>query len=381
MDTEDTDRAGTSGRNITLFLCGDVMCGRGIDQILPHPGEPRLFEPFVHSALGYVALAERASGPMQRPVDFAYVWGDALRELDRAQPDVRIVNLETAVTTASGPWPGKQIHYRMHPGNVACLATAKIDCCLLANNHTMDWGRDGLAETLDTLHRAGMRTAGAGRNANEAAAPAVIGLPGGGRVLVFAFATQSAGVPEDWAATRNRSGVSWVNELSMRAADRIGRQVQASMHAGDIAVASIHWGGNWGYDISLAERAFAHRLIEAGGIDIVHGHSSHHPRAIEVYRGRLILYGCGDFLNDYEGIGGYESFRPDLVLMYLPTLDTATGTILELLLLPMQIRRFRLHRLQQADKRWLEERLNREGQKFGVQVESLANDYFRVHWR
>jgi poly-gamma-glutamate synthesis protein (capsule biosynthesis protein) len=357
------------------------MCGRGIDQILPHPCEPQLFEPFVHSALDYVALTERASGSMPKPVDFSYVWGDALRELERAQPDVRIVNLETAVTTASEPWPEKQIHYRMHPGNVACLAAAKIDCCLLANNHTLDWGRDGLAETLDTLHRAGMHTAGAGRNAGEAAAPALIDLPGRGRVLIFAFATPSAGVPEDWAATSNRSGVSWIGELSVHAADRIGQQIQAARHAGDVVVASIHWGGNWGYDISPSERAFAHRLIDAGGVDIVHGHSAHHPRAIEVYRDRLILYGCGDFLNDYEGIDSYASFRPDLTLMYLPTLDTASGAILELLLMPLQIRRFRLQRLQQADKRWLEARLNREGQQFGLRVESLANGYFRVHWR
>lgn len=380
MNTEASTRAQTPERNITLFLCGDVMCGRGIDQMLPHPCEPQLFEPFVHSALDYVALAERTSGSMPRPVDFSYVWGDALQELDRAQPDVRIVNLETAVTTASKPWPEKHIHYRMHPGNVACLAAAKIDCCLLANNHTLDWGRDGLAETLDTLHHTGMHTAGAGRNASEAAAPAIIDLPGRGRVLVFAFATPSAGVPEDWAATRNGCGVNWIGELSMHAADRIGRQIQASKRARDIVVASIHWGGNWGYDILPSERAFAHRLIDAGDVDIVHGHSSHHPRAIEFYRGKLILYGCGDFLNDYEGISDYASFRPDLTLMYLPTLDVASGAILELLLMPLQIRRFRLQRLQQADRRWLVERLNREGQKFGTRVERLANDYFRVHW-
>ena len=57
----------------------------------------------------------------------------------------------------------------------------------------------------------------------------------------------------------------------------------------------------------------------------------------EVYRGKLILYGCGDFLNDYEGIGGYQTFRSDLTLMYLPTLD-ATGSLERLVLVPMQIR-------------------------------------------
>ncbi|MGC2518014.1 MAG: CapA family protein [Burkholderiales bacterium] len=374
------ESTGAQARGVTLFLCGDVMTGRGIDQILPHPGAPQLFEPYMRSALGYVELAERASGPIARPVDFAYVWGDALPELERVRPDARIVNLETAVTAAGDAWPGKRIHYRMHPDNVPCLAAAKIDCCVLANNHAMDWGRGGLAETLDALRRAGMRTAGAGRDAVEAAAPAAIELPGGGRVLVFAFGTNSAGVPGDWAAAKDRAGVTCIDDLSACAADAIARQVQAAKRDGDIVVASIHWGSNWDYEVSPAERAFAHRLIEAGGVDVVHGHSSHHPKAIEIHRDRIILYGCGDFLNDYEGIGGQDSFRPDLALMYFPTFDAATGRAVRCDLTPMQIRRLRVNRSCHDDACWLEERLNREGRQFGTRVERLADDRFQLRW-
>jgi len=375
-----TESTGRQTRSVTLFLCGDVMTGRGIDQILPHPGEPQLFEPYMRSALGYVELAERVSGTIARPVDFAYIWDDALATLDCVRPDVRIVNLETAVTAAGDAWPGKRIHYRMHPGNVPCLTSAKIDCCVLANNHVMDWGRSGLAETLDTLHRAGMRTAGAGRDAVEAASPAVIECPGGNRVLVFAFGSKNAGVPGNWAAAKDHAGVNTIDSLSARAADAIATQVQAVKRDGDTVVASIHWGGNWNYEVSPAERAFAHRLIEAGGVDVVHGHSSHHPRAIEIHRGKVILYGCGDFLNDYEGIGGYESYRPDLCLMYLPTLDATTGKVVSFGLVPMQIRRFRLTRPRHDDACWLGQRLNREGQRFGTRVERLADDSFRLRW-
>jgi poly-gamma-glutamate capsule biosynthesis protein CapA/YwtB (metallophosphatase superfamily) len=67
----------------------------------------------VHDARDYVALAERASGPIPAPVSWAYIWGDALAEMERAAPDACIVNLETAVTTADAPWPRKGIHYRM----------------------------------------------------------------------------------------------------------------------------------------------------------------------------------------------------------------------------------------------------------------------------
>ena len=76
-------RDGVSGRAIALFLAGDVMTRRGIDQILPHPGSARLYEPYVGSALDYVELAQARHGPIERPVDFAYVWGDALAALRR----------------------------------------------------------------------------------------------------------------------------------------------------------------------------------------------------------------------------------------------------------------------------------------------------------
>src|SRR5262245_48429269 len=109
---------------ICLFLSGDVMTGRGIDQALPHPGNPALYEAWVRDARDYVRLAERASGPIPRPVDGAYLWGDALAELERAQAEVRIVNLETSITASEDCWPDKPIHYRMHPRNIGCLTAA-----------------------------------------------------------------------------------------------------------------------------------------------------------------------------------------------------------------------------------------------------------------
>jgi poly-gamma-glutamate synthesis protein (capsule biosynthesis protein) len=179
---------------LTLFLGGDVMPGRGIDQVLPHPSDPRLVERSIASALDYVRLAERANGPILRPVGPAYIWGEALEELDRIRPDARIVNLETSVTTSDQPWP-KGINYRMHPANIGCLAAAGIDCCVLANNHVLNWGRAGLQETLATLAAAGVRTAGAGATRETARAPAVIEVQGRGRVLVFGFGARSSGIP------------------------------------------------------------------------------------------------------------------------------------------------------------------------------------------
>ena len=114
-----------------LFLCGDVMTGRGVDQVLPHPGDPTLHEPSVRDARRYVELAEEAHGSVTRPLDPPAIWGDALTTLDAVQPAARIVNLETAVTRADGWWPDKEVHYRMHPANVGCLTAARIDVASL----------------------------------------------------------------------------------------------------------------------------------------------------------------------------------------------------------------------------------------------------------
>jgi poly-gamma-glutamate synthesis protein (capsule biosynthesis protein) len=353
---------------VTVFLCGDVMTGRGIDQIQQHPVDPCLFESNLTSALGYVELAERLNGPIARPVDDAYIWGDALAELDRVRPDVRVINLETAVTRSSD-WEPKGINYRMSPDNIGCLTAARIDCCVLANNHVLDWGRAGLIETLDTLAAVGIRTAGAGINRERAEAPAILNVPEKGRVVVFSFGASTSGIPPAWVATSTRPGVNLLRDLSGATADRIGAIVRAVRRPKDIVVASIHWGGNWGYEIPVSQRVFARRLIDAASVDIVHGHSSHHPKPLEVYRGKLILYGCGDFLSDYEGIGGYEEFRNDLVLMYLPCVASATGHLVRLNVAPFRIRNFRLHRASRDDARWLRDVLNREGRPFGTTLD------------
>ncbi len=364
---------------VTVALCGDVMLGRGIDQILPHPGDPRLYEPYVASAVEYVALAERANGPIPRPVDFAYVWGDALEVFLSDRLDARIVNLETSITTSEDHVP-KGINYKMHPENVRCLNAAAIDCCVLANNHVLDWGLAGLFETLDTLARAGIRSAGAGRDAAQAQAPAVLNPPGTGRVLVFAFGSVTSGIPTDWAAGVSRPGVNLLTDFGERTVARIARQAESARRPGDLLVASIHWGGNWGYAVPREQRNFAHALIDRAGFHVVHGHSSHHAKGIEVYKGCPILYGCGDFLTDYEGISGYEAFRDDLAVLYLCRFCPSTGRLSALTLVPYQIRNFRLNAISPEDAVWLRDVLARESARFGTGLSLEADATLSVQW-
>jgi poly-gamma-glutamate synthesis protein (capsule biosynthesis protein) len=357
------------GSAMRLFLCGDVMLGRGVDQILEHPGDAELREAYVGDALSYVRLAESVNGPIPAPVAPSWPWGEALRVLDEAAVDARIVNLETSVTRSDDFAPGKEVHYRMHPDNLPALAAARPDVCVLANNHVLDFGRPGLTETLDALAHAGLRTAGAGRTADEAHAPATVPLAGGGRVLVFALGARSSGVPSDWAATDDRPGVAYVPELSLGAADAVAERVRQVRRAGDIVVVSVHWGSNWGYLVPRDQVRFAHALVDEG-IDIVYGHSSHHPRPLEVYRDRLILYGCGDFVDDYEGISGYEEYRDDLRLAFLVSVAADSGHLAGLRMVPLRVRRMRLEPTPEEDRKWLCTTLDRISRGVRVVLEA-----------
>jgi poly-gamma-glutamate synthesis protein (capsule biosynthesis protein) len=207
---------------ITILLCGDLMTGRGIDQILLHPSDPTIYERYVKDARVYVEIAEEKNGPIPRTVEPDYIWGDALHVLSEIAPDVRIVNLETSVTTSNDYWKGKGINYRMHPKNISCLTAAKLDCCTLANNHVMDWGHEGLSETLKTLQKAGISFAGAGPGLGQARSPAVLRIEGKGRVLVFSYGTRDS---------------EWLTEVL----NREGRQFGTRVRLGDEGSLAVKW--------------------------------------------------------------------------------------------------------------------------------------------
>ncbi|MFW5688520.1 MAG: CapA family protein [Spirochaetota bacterium] len=390
---------------LRLVLAGDVMLARGIDQIERSSVDPELREPAVRDARDYVRLAERSCGTIPRDVAPEYVWGDALETIREFRPHAIVLNLENAFTTSNGFDPAKRIHYRSHPDNANILSTLESQTgapviCALANNHVLDLGRAGLQETLATLERAGLAHTGAGADGQEAETAAVVGRaprktaqerdepgaqgssstagePGAAGststqgdhagahagVAVIACCTSDAGIPPDWAAGA-QPGVFLLHDLGEGSVQRLGELARPHREAGRAVVVSIHWGGNWGYDVGMEQRTFAERLAASGVADVVHGHSSHHPRPFALHRGVPIFYGCGDLMNDYEGIGGHERFRPDLAALWLVTLDDDTG-LSELRIVPFRRDRFALRRADAEANAWLADELGRENRRVG----------------
>lgn len=160
--------------------------------------------------------------------------------------------------------------------------------------------------------------------------------------------------------------------------DRLAVHIAARKQQGDLVVFSIHWGSNWGYEIASEQRRFAHWLIDKAGVDIVHGHSSHHPKGIELYHGAPIFYGCGDFLNDYEGIARYDDYRVDLTLAYFISWNFRTGSVTRVVMTPLQIKKFRLQYPSLQDQKWLQQALARACDALETGVSDLKDGRFEL---
>jgi poly-gamma-glutamate synthesis protein (capsule biosynthesis protein) len=247
---------------ITLALTGDVMLGRGVNETLLRAARPE--EP----------------------------WGDVLPLLDSA--DLRMINLECAITAHKQPWSRtpKVFHFRADPPAVEVLRAARIDACSLANNHTLDFEEQGLLDTLAQLEAAGIRYAGAGRDGEEAARPAL--LEGG--VALVAFTDNEP----PFAAGPGKPGTNYLPvSVEPEVLRRVEEAIGAAREAGARTVVfSNHWGPNMVERPREVFRRFARAVVDLGA-DLYYGHSAHVFQGVEIYRGKPILYDTGDFIDDY----------------------------------------------------------------------------------
>ena len=303
----------------------------------------------------YVQLAEQRNGLISASLAPTGPCGDALGWMAALPAHLRIVNLETAITTWVQLWPHRALHHLMHPANTACLA----------NNHPLDWAFNGLADTLRNLKLAGIKAVGAGLNGHLAQAPARLTWPGGGQLLLFAWALLSSGVPPDGAATPDRPGVALLRGIDIGTVKWVMRCICRQRRPNDRVVVSLHWGANWVLEIPERHRWLAQQLIDLARVDVVYGHSSHHALPLELHSERLILYGCGDLINDYEGLPAHDPWRSDLVCLYGVELDGDSGALLSLVLKPFQLKRFQLGPIRPVDRRLLEHQIGLQSAPLG----------------
>ena len=260
------DRQATQQRRdpITLALTGDVMLGRLMNDVLQERG-PR------------------------------YPWGGTLPLLREA--DLTLMNLECVIATGGRPWDRwpKVFHFRSDPVALEALQEAGTDFVSLANNHVLDYEEEALLEMLGRLDAAGIAHAGAGRDRDEAARPALLEA-GGLRIAVLAFTDNEP----DWAATEDRPGTNYLPASTARATlDRVRQGIaEARRQGADLVLVSNHWGPNMRERPAASFRRFARAVLEAGA-DLYWGHSSHLFQGVEIYQGKPIFYDAGDFVDDY----------------------------------------------------------------------------------
>jgi poly-gamma-glutamate capsule biosynthesis protein CapA/YwtB (metallophosphatase superfamily) len=232
-----------------------------------------------------------AAGPTSAP---EHVWGDVLPYLRAC--DAVFANLESPITTTSRRWHRGWKAIRLHaaPSVMALLKAANVRFVNLANNHAMDCEVDGLLDTMNHLDAGGISHAGAGRNAAEAAKPAILEAAG----IKIGVLSITDNMPE-FAAGPTQPGTNYLRIHSDKTTlDYIGRQIDQLRAAGaKLVVLSAHWGPNLRQWPTMGFRQFAHAALDCG-VDIVHGHSAHFVHGLDVHRNRVILYDTGDFLDD-----------------------------------------------------------------------------------
>lgn len=218
---------------------------------------------------------------------YAYPWGNMLPVMKAH--DLNIINLETTLTTSQSKVP-KVFNFKADPDRVKCLTEAKIDIANLANNHILDFNVEGLTETISMLNEAGIRHTGAGKNITDAKSPIII-VREGIRIGIIGMTDNEPG----WKASKEKPGINFLEVGNMSEAKP---QIQNIRNNVDVLILTIHWGPNKREFPNAPFIHFAHELIESG-VDILHGHSAHVFQGIEVYKGKLIMYDTGDFIDDY----------------------------------------------------------------------------------
>ena len=235
------------------------------------------------AAVGDIMLGGTAT-PELAKFGYDYPFEHVRALLSRA--DIAFGNLEGPLTARGQAAANKRFVFRSPGERVApALARAGIDVVSLANNHIMDFGRDGLVDTVNALAHAGIRHAGAGDNLAAARAPTLLEVKG----KKIAFLAYSLTFPEEFWATAAREGAAFGHEQQVRA------DVAAADRVADLVLVSFHWGREGTTELRDYQKQLGRAAIDAGAVAVL-GHHPHVLQAVERYRHGVILYSLGNFV-------------------------------------------------------------------------------------
>ena len=263
----------------TVGCAGDEPAARPSPSAAPSPTAP----PEITLAFaGDVHFAGRTLSLLDDP-DTAF--GPIASELSAA--DVAVVNLETAVTDGGTPEP-KQFHFRAPASSYQAVKAAGIDAVSLANNHAMDYGADGLADTLRHAEEAGVPQLGAGSDAAEAYAPWITEVRGV-KVAVLAM-SQINELAHRWTAGEETPGIAMAHDV-----ERAARAVREAREQADVVVVFMHWGLEGNECPTDRMTGLAKALADAGATAVIGAHS--HLLQGDGWLGKTyVAYGLGNFL-------------------------------------------------------------------------------------
>jgi poly-gamma-glutamate synthesis protein (capsule biosynthesis protein) len=262
--------------------------------------------------------------------------------------DLAIANLECAISDHPERWQGapKAFYFRAPAAAGQALRDAGIRLVSLANNHILDYGVEGLMETLRILDARGIAHAGAGSDLAAALAPAVVERKGV-RIGMAAFCDHQ----DDFAAASDRPGMAWLGLQDEAAAIDAFARALAPLRAQGVRwpILSLHWGPNMVSEPSQQQRRLARAAIDAGW-KIVYGHSAHVFQGVELYEGCPILYAAGDLVDDYQVD---PAFRNDHQLLF--ELELGQDRLERIVMRPLFIRRCRVLPADAAQRAWIVE--------------------------
>jgi len=275
---------------VALFVgCTTVAPPAATPEPLVLPAAPAAtpLQPETARPLKVIAVGDMMLDGTARPVLQANGYDYAFAEVRRFFNGAHIVigNLEGPLTTRGTPEQDKTYVFRSPPDKVGqALRNAGFTVVSLANNHTLDFGADGLAQTIEALDAVGIAHVGAGPNLNDARKPVIVEAAGA-RVALLAY---SLTLPEHFYAEAGKPGTAFGHEAHVRA------DIAAARKRADIVLVSFHWGQEGKTTLREYQTRLGHVAIDAGAA-AVFGHHPHILQGIEHYKDGVILYSLGNF--------------------------------------------------------------------------------------